>query len=100
MWFMKFVSGKPFGSFEKFTDTEWRRAYQHIEDINDLKVDLPIDYLVAGEPETAPAVDNIKKMFPGAQELPIATAPDGTKVNTQTGEVLDENGDPIIPDDL
>lgn len=48
MWFMKHVAGKPFGDFPKFTDEEWRRAYQHVTDINDLKVDLDTDYLTPG----------------------------------------------------
>lgn len=97
MWFMKFVAGKPYGSFEKFTDDEWRRAYQHIEDINDLKVDIDTDYLDAGAAPAAPKsdADKVAEMFPGSE---VITTADGSKVIKSTGEVVED--DNPIPDDL
>lgn len=47
MWFKKFVTGKPFGSWDKYTDDEWRKAYQFVQDILDTKMDVPEEY-VAG----------------------------------------------------
>lgn len=58
MWFMKHVAGKPFGDFAKFTDEEWRRAYQHVTDINDLKVDLDTDYLTPGAEPSQQSIIN------------------------------------------
>lgn len=88
MWFMKFVAGKPFGAFDKFTDNEWRRAYQHLQDINDLKVDLPIDYLEAGAAPTPPV------------EPEIVTTNDGSKVIKATGEVVEDDEENQLPEDL
>jgi hypothetical protein len=97
MWFMKFVAGKPFGAFEKFTDNEWRRAYQHILDINDLKVDLPVDYLEAGPAAPAPQtdVDKVAAIMGGE----VITTADGSKVIKATGEVVDDEENQL-PDDL
>lgn len=97
MWFMKFVAGKPFGAFDKFTDDEWRRAYQHLQDINDLKVEVDTDYLEQGQPAAAPQTDaeRVAGMFPGSE---IITADDGSKVNKTTGEVIEDDNQ--LPDDL
>jgi len=97
MWFMKYVAGKPFGSFDKFTDNEWRRAYQHIQDINDLKVDLPVDYLEAGTAPAEPQTDAEKVAAIMGGE--VITAPDGSKVIKATGEVVEDDENPI-PEDL
>lgn len=35
MWYMKQVSGKPFGSWEKFEELDWKRAYTLLMDILD-----------------------------------------------------------------
>lgn len=86
MWFMKHVAGKPFGAFEKFTDQEWRRAYQHIEDIMDLKVAVPDEYQESSaEPQSA-----VDKIFPGNQPLDIIEGPNGEKIKKSTGEIIEE----------
>lgn len=45
MWFLKLVSGKPFGSFEKFTDADWRKAFDVIMGILDQTFDVPDEYI-------------------------------------------------------
>lgn len=95
LWFMKFVSGKPFGKFEEFTDDEWRRAYNHIDDILNVRIEVDSDYFNSDEPAPADPADKIKEMFPGAEVL---EQPDGTKVIKSTGEIIDDENP--IPEDL
>lgn len=45
LWFMKFVSGKPYGTFEKFEDDHWRKAYDVVQDILDVRMEVDDDYL-------------------------------------------------------
>lgn len=39
-WFIKYVTGKPWGKFETFTDDNWRRAYEVVQDIMAVKIDV------------------------------------------------------------
>lgn len=45
MWFKKFVSGKPFGKLEDFTDEHWRKAFQFTQDILNGVVDVDDAYI-------------------------------------------------------
>ena len=47
MWLLKKITGKPFGSREKFTENEWRRAYDVAMAILNKELDVP-DRYVAG----------------------------------------------------
>lgn len=65
MWFKKQVTGRPFGSWDKYEDKDWRRAFQFITDIDEGRVEIE---------------DNRLKN-PGKK------IPDN--VDPQTGEILD-----------
>lgn len=67
MWFKKQVTGRPFGSWDKYEDKDWRRAFQFITDIDEGRVEI--------EP-------NRLKNPNAAREVP-------ENVDPQTGEILD-----------
>lgn len=67
MWFKKQVTGRPFGSWDKYTDKDWRRAFQFITDIDEGRVEI--------EPSRLKN-PNAKKEVPD-------------NVDPETGEILD-----------
>lgn len=74
MWFKRQVSSKPFGKPEDWSDDEWRRAYDVLQDILDVKIDVDEGYFKTDE-ELAAAEKNrtdqaVLDMFPGAEVLP------------------------------
>lgn len=46
MWFMKYVTGRPFGKFETFTEAHWRKSFDLINDILDVRVPVDPAYMV------------------------------------------------------
>lgn len=88
MWLKKQVTGKPFGDPQKWTDDQWRTAYQVLDDVENLKIDLPADHVGGGTTEAAP-VDNSEndqgEMFSDDGETNPADAA------AEAGEVDDEN---------
>jgi hypothetical protein len=74
MWFKKRVLGKPFGNWPQFTDKEWRSAYSALEDILDLRLAVPDEYIAGytSPPPPPPAADGsevVHQVFPGAQAI-------------------------------
>jgi hypothetical protein len=67
MWFKKQVTGRPFGKWESYSDKDWRRAYQFIEDIQEGRV--------------TPDPDHINSKM--KREVPEGVDPD-------TGEIIDQ----------
>lgn len=65
MWFKKQVTGRPFGSWDKYKDEDWRRAFQFITDIDEGRVEI----------------EDSRLKNPGKK------IPDN--VDPQTGEILD-----------
>lgn len=63
MWFMKQVSGKPFGSWEKFENNDWARAYTLVMDILEGRRDVEPQHIAEAKapvvgtplPEKVPA---------------------------------------------
>lgn len=68
MWFKKQVSGKPFGKWETFSDKDWRRAYQFVEDIQEGRV--------------IPDPSHINSKMKADREVPA-------NIDPETGEYLD-----------
>lgn len=58
MWLFKSITGRPFGKWEKFTDNEWRRAYDVVTGILEGVIEVP-DRYVAGliEDEAEPKAE-------------------------------------------
>lgn len=44
-WFMKTATGRPFARWEQFQDDDWRKAYQFVMDILELRVQIEDRYL-------------------------------------------------------
>ena len=65
MWLKREVTGKPYGDPQKWTDDQWRKCYQLLQDIEDLKVDVPMDYLKAADEGNQ---DDEPTMFPVAEQ--------------------------------
>jgi len=90
MWLKKEVTGKPYGDPQKWSDNEWRKCYQLLEDIEALKVDVPMDYLKAGGTDT----DDEPTMFPVAEQADLLQ--DDGEINpadaaSDAGELDEEN---------
>ena len=67
MWFKKQVTGRPFGSWDKYEDKDWRRAFQFITDIDEGRVEI----------------EDSRLKNPGqTRDVPA-------NVDPQTGEILD-----------
>lgn len=45
LWFFKAVSGKPYGTFEKFEEKDWRKAYEFITGMLDGIIDVDEVYI-------------------------------------------------------
>lgn len=91
MWLKREVTGKPYGDPQKWTDEQWRKCYQLLEDINDLKVDVPLDYLKAADTDTQA---DEPSMFPVAEQADLLT--DDGEINpadaaSDAGELDEEN---------
>lgn len=83
MWFKKHVTGKPFGTWDKYSAAEWRKAFDFIQEILDNKVVVPDDYIAglvwsdpAGRDPSEPEanqlnsdIEQVAAVFPGAQEI-------------------------------
>lgn len=95
--FMKFVAGKPWATWEKLDDKDWRRAYEHVQDTLEGRYEVPAELIGDGEEKPATeqsSAEKVADMMGGG----VITQPDGTKVNTTTGEVIDDENE--LPDDL
>lgn len=81
-WFMQKVAGKPWATFEKLTDNEWRRAYEIIMDIGDLKIDVDDSYMMSTEDAASHPnpdrtiesahkqnLDSVQAVIPGAEVI-------------------------------
>lgn len=69
MWFKRRVLGRPWGKWEKFTDKEWRVAFNAIEEILEERLQVPEEF-IAGYEGNAPEHDDfgaVDSIFPGAQ---------------------------------
>lgn len=75
MWYKRQVTSKPFGDPQKWTDNEWRKAYDVLQDILDVKIDVDESYFknddeLKAEAEKSDA-QKVADMFPGAEVLPV-----------------------------
>lgn len=75
MWYKRLVTSKPFGDPQKWTDSEWRKAYEVLQAILDCKIDVDDSYFKSDDELRAAAdqtdVDKVVALFPGAQALPV-----------------------------
>lgn len=75
MWYKRQVTSKPFGDPQKWTDNEWRKAYDVLQAILDCKIDVDESYFKSDDELKAEAsktdVDKVAAMFPGAEVLPV-----------------------------
>jgi len=75
MWYKRQVTSKPFGDPQKWTDHEWRKAYEVLQDILDVKLDVDEGYFKSDDELKADvdktAVEKVADMFPGAVVLPV-----------------------------
>lgn len=44
-WFMKYVTGRPYGVFDKMTDGEWRKAFETVQAILEARLEVDDRYL-------------------------------------------------------
>lgn len=75
MWYKRLVTGKPFGNPQQWSDSEWRKAYEVLQDILDVKIEVDDSYFKS-EDELKAEVDQtdaekVAAMFPGAEILPV-----------------------------
>lgn len=79
MWYKRQVTSKPFGDPQKWSDHEWRKAYEVLQDILDVKLDVDEGYFKTDAELQADvdksAVDKVAAMFPGAEVLPVDNSP-------------------------
>jgi hypothetical protein len=71
MWLKRLVTGKPFGDPHTWTDEQWRRCYDIINQILDCKLEVEDGYMADDTPEQQSEVDKVVAMFPGAEVLPV-----------------------------
>lgn len=78
MWFKKRVLGKPFGKWEAFSDREWRLAYDALQDILDMRLPVPDEY-ISGYVSPPPVDPNevVHQVFPGAETIDNKSAAAG-----------------------
>lgn len=96
VWLMRQINGKPFGKFERFTDAEWRKAYDVIQGVMDGHVTVP-DECVAGLIESAPtqpALVDYTQSSTGEDDQDLA---DAIKTFTDKDQMTDDGP---IDDDL
>lgn len=72
MWFKQYTLGRPFGKWESLTDKEWRKTYDVIQDILDLRLEVKESYIKGlvdpNPPVLAPDPNEVvHQVFPGAQ---------------------------------
>lgn len=95
MWYKRQVTNKPFGKPQDWTDAEWRRAYDVLQDILDVKIEVDDSYFKTDEQLTAEAdrtdAEKVADMFPGAEIL-------GTVENSSPRAVPANGGDDEIDD--
>lgn len=75
MWYKRLVTSKPFGDPQKWTDNEWRKAYEVLQAILDCKIDVDESYFKSDDELRAAAdqsdADKVVALFPGAEVLPV-----------------------------
>jgi len=79
--FMKFVAGKPWATWEKLDDVEWRRAYEHVQDMLEGRFEIDPDHIESGSPEPTSSV--------AQAALDMGGVP--ANVDPETGEILDDD---------
>lgn len=79
MWYKRLVTSKPFGDPQKWSDSEWRKAYEVLQDILDVKIPVDDSYFKTDAELQAAAdksaTDRVMDMFPGAEALPVDNSP-------------------------
>lgn len=82
MWYKRQVTSRPFGDPQKWTDQEWRKAYDVLQDILDVKIEVDPGYFKTEDDLKAEAdksqAEKIAAMFPGAEilgDVPAAAEP-------------------------
>ena len=92
MWYKRQVTSKPFGDPQKWSDHEWRKAYDVLQDILDVKIEVDEGYfktdadLQAAQDEKVD--EGIAAMFPGATvtDLPPEDKPTPRAVPANGGD--------------